>query len=113
HLRAGLDAIGVATRAELIRVTAEDAMRAASALGGAGEPPRHIELAAAERAVVELVLEGLGNAEIAGRRGVSVRTIANQLTKIYRKVGVRDRHELIHRMTGAGRGSSVPPDAAR
>jgi DNA-binding NarL/FixJ family response regulator len=40
------------------------------------------------------VLSGLSNADIAGRRGTAVRTIANQVASIYRKLQVRSRLEL-------------------
>lgn len=49
----------------------------------------------AERDVVELLLEGRTNQEIADLRGRSYRTIANQLAAIYRKLGVASRTELI------------------
>jgi DNA-binding CsgD family transcriptional regulator len=48
----------------------------------------------AEKAVTALAVVGLSNAEIAGARGVSERTIANQLAAIYRKLGVSSRFEL-------------------
>ncbi len=47
-----------------------------------------------ERAVVELVMRGLSNRDIALARGVSVQTTANQLTIAYRKLGVQSRREL-------------------
>ena len=51
-------------------------------------------LTAAERDVLALVREGLSNAEIALRRGRSVRTVANQIASIFAKSGVRSRAEL-------------------
>jgi DNA-binding NarL/FixJ family response regulator len=91
HVRAGLDALGIASRTELIRATTEHAMRQLGhdLPGDAPEP-----LAPAERAVAELAAGGWSNARIAARRRVSVHTIVNQLTNIYRKAGVRDRYEL-------------------
>lgn len=53
-------------------------------------------LTPAEADVARAVLEGKSNQEIATQRGVSLRTIANQLQTIFRKVGVRSRWELIH-----------------
>jgi DNA-binding CsgD family transcriptional regulator len=47
-----------------------------------------------EREIVACVLQGQSNAAIAGTRGTSPRTIANQLAKIYSKLGVRSRREL-------------------
>jgi|HubBroStandDraft_6_1064221.scaffolds.fasta_scaffold175274_2 DNA-binding NarL/FixJ family response regulator len=51
-------------------------------------------LSQAELQIVRLVLQGLSNADIARRRGVSVQTIANQLSVSYRKLGIRSRREL-------------------
>lgn len=52
-------------------------------------------LTAAEREVVTLLLEHLSNAEIAERRGTSLRTVANQVASIFRKLGVQSRSELV------------------
>ena len=52
-------------------------------------------LSAAERAVVELVLDGCTNREIAQRRGASVRTVGSQLEGVYRKLEVGSRTELV------------------
>ena len=47
-----------------------------------------------EREVVDLVGRSLGNRGIARQLGKSEKTIANELTTIYRKVGVSSRAEL-------------------
>jgi DNA-binding CsgD family transcriptional regulator len=52
-------------------------------------------LTASEREVVTGVLRGLNNTELAKLRGVSPRTIANQLAAIYRKLSVSSRTELV------------------
>lgn len=52
----------------------------------------------AERDVVVLVLLGLSNKEVAGRRSCSARTVANQLASAYRKLGVGSRGELVARL---------------
>jgi DNA-binding NarL/FixJ family response regulator len=57
------------------------------------EPPAG-KLTPAERAVCQLALAGLGNRAIAHARGVSERTIANQLQSIYGKFHARGRREL-------------------
>ncbi|HLK36962.1 MAG TPA: helix-turn-helix transcriptional regulator [Polyangiaceae bacterium] len=51
-------------------------------------------LSASERCVAELVLEGRSNNEIAGLRSTSVRTVANQIAAVFRKLNVRSRREL-------------------
>lgn len=60
----------------------------------AGAPPR-LPLSVAEQEVVRLLGEGRSNAEIARVRGTSTRTVANQLTSIFRKSGVHSRFELL------------------
>ncbi len=57
-------------------------------------PVKAAPLTEAEAAVMALVLEGHSNAEIAKRRNVAVRTIANQLASLFKKKGVRSRAEL-------------------
>lgn len=51
-------------------------------------------LSSSEAEIAREILAGRSNAEIARRRGTAVRTIANQIASIYRKVGVRSRLEL-------------------
>lgn len=52
------------------------------------------KLTAAEREVMELIVSGLSNAEVARKRGTAVRTVANQLQSLFRKLGVNSRAEL-------------------
>jgi DNA-binding NarL/FixJ family response regulator len=52
-------------------------------------------LSAAERGVAHALLEGLTNDEIARARRTSVRTVANQVASIFRKLGVRSRSEAV------------------
>lgn len=52
-------------------------------------------LSEAEREVANLVLDGKTNEEIADARRTSVRTVANQLQSIYRKLGIGSRVELV------------------
>jgi DNA-binding NarL/FixJ family response regulator len=64
-------------------------------------PPLPAKLTAAERAVVTLILEGKSNAAIAKARGVAVRTVANQVASILRKLRVGSRSGLLARLTRA------------
>ncbi|MFO0684403.1 MAG: helix-turn-helix transcriptional regulator [Sandaracinus sp.] len=57
-------------------------------------PPSIAALSAAEREVAAAILRGLSNAEIARERGVAVRTVANQVSALFRKLGVGSRAEL-------------------
>ena len=54
-------------------------------------------LTAAEREVVSLLVTGASNAQIAKARRVSVRTIANQVASVLKKLKVGSRTELIAR----------------
>jgi len=49
-----------------------------------------------ERAVAESILTGASNAQIARERRRSVRTVANQIASLFKKLGVRSRLELAH-----------------
>ena len=51
-------------------------------------------LTRSEAEIAGEIMAGHSNAEIARRRGTAVRTIANQVASIYRKLGVRSRLEL-------------------
>jgi DNA-binding NarL/FixJ family response regulator len=52
------------------------------------------DLTAAEQEVATLLLDGRDNAGIAKERGTSLRTTANQVASIFRKLGVSSRAEL-------------------
>jgi DNA-binding CsgD family transcriptional regulator len=56
--------------------------------------PREGELTATERAIADLVAAGHTNHEVAAALSLSPRTVQWNLSKIYRKVGVRSRTEL-------------------
>jgi hypothetical protein len=62
--------------------------------------------------VVNLVAEGIGNRDIARQLGIKENTVKKSLLRIYDKLGVSNRVELVlyaltHR--GAQRRSSLPP----
>ncbi|RMH83545.1 MAG: hypothetical protein D6683_02240 [Actinomyces sp.] len=48
-----------------------------------------------ERAIAELVANGLSNAQIAAERYVSTRTVESHLARIYRKLGISSRSQLV------------------
>lgn len=52
-------------------------------------------LSAAERAIVAGLLSGQRIAAIAHERGTSPRTVGNQISSIYRKLGISSRRELL------------------
>jgi len=67
---------------------------------GAPRPDRHLTrvLPAAELAVIRRLVEGLPYADIAEERGTSTRTIANQITAVFRRLRVSGRNELVQRL---------------
>ena len=70
-----------------------------------GSLPRGAVLTAAETHVVELLAHGYSTSQIAAARGVSYRTVANQLAAIYRRAALNSRAELL------GRAHSAPTTA--
>ena len=62
------------------------------------EKPEIGELSARQREILELVVEGLSNAEIAGRLYLSESTIKQHLRGIYKALGVRNRTEAAKTM---------------
>jgi DNA-binding CsgD family transcriptional regulator len=83
-----------------------------------GFPPPRLGIGSsvttAERAVVEDLLLGLSNAQIARRRRRSERTVANQVAAVLRKMGAGSRGELLAALSGpAAEGAPLaPPNAA-
>jgi DNA-binding NarL/FixJ family response regulator len=59
----------------------------------------------AERGVLALLLAGDSNSTIAARRGTSVRTVANQVASIFKKLGICSRGELHSRSVRVARGA--------
>jgi DNA-binding NarL/FixJ family response regulator len=57
-----------------------------------------------EREILELIAEGLVNARIAHRLGISVKTVSNHVSVIFGKLQVTDRAEMIVRAREAGLG---------
>jgi DNA-binding NarL/FixJ family response regulator len=63
------------------------------------------ELTDRERAVLELVADGMGNASIARRLGLSIKTVRNYLSRIFVKLQIADRTEAAVAARRAGLGS--------
>jgi len=85
HVSAAARKLGAHGRVDLVR-----------ALDGEGGDPEEswAPLSPGERDVARLARTGLSNAEIARARGTSPRTVANQLARIYRKLGMGSRMDL-------------------
>jgi pimeloyl-ACP methyl ester carboxylesterase/DNA-binding CsgD family transcriptional regulator len=71
-----------------------DALKGFLAEDTASQPPA-ASLTAAESAVLELLAQGLGNQAIADRLGKTEKTVRNQLSVIFAKLGVGTRAEAI------------------
>lgn len=77
-----------------------------------GTPSRALsELTQAEAGVLDAVRRGLSNSEIARKRAVSVRTVANQIASLFRKLGAQSRLDLV--LLAAGSTSSPTPCPSR
>jgi DNA-binding CsgD family transcriptional regulator len=69
-----------------------------AAVRGAAQTPE--ELSARERSIARLVAEGRSNKEVAAALFVSPKTVENNLSRIYAKLGVRSRTELAAALRG-------------
>ncbi|MER6044439.1 helix-turn-helix transcriptional regulator, partial [Streptomyces sp. NPDC001856] len=56
--------------------------------------------ASMERQVAALVMEGATNREIAARLFISVKTVEATLTRVYRKLGIRSRVDIVRLAAG-------------
>ena len=65
-----------------------------TALGDAADPPGH-GLTANERCLLEWLAAGRTNAQIAKCANRSDKTVSNQLTRVYTKLGVVNRTEAV------------------
>jgi len=68
------------------------------------ENPKIEDLSARQREILELLVEGLNNAEIAGRLDLSDSTIKQHLRAAYKVLGVRNRTEAAKTMRAHARG---------
>jgi pimeloyl-ACP methyl ester carboxylesterase/DNA-binding CsgD family transcriptional regulator len=59
------------------------------------EDPAFAALSAREREVLDLISEGLSNAEIAGRLSISDKTVRNHISKLFDKLGVWTRAQAM------------------
>jgi DNA-binding CsgD family transcriptional regulator len=74
-----------------------------------GPRGKNEELTATERQICELAVAGLRNAEIAARLFLSRKTVEANLSRAYRKLGVRSRTEMAGRLAPAAEGRPGQP----
>ena len=86
----------------------EVASRAIGFLTGARRdgPTPFPDLTDREREILDLVAEGLDNAAVSRRLGVSPKTVRNHLSNVFTKLQVADRSQAIVRAREAGLGRS-------
>jgi DNA-binding CsgD family transcriptional regulator len=75
--------------------SAVDAVLAAAGVPSAASPPRAGALTVRERAVLDLVADGLTNAAIGRRLGISPKTVNAHLEHAYAKLGVSTRASAV------------------
>jgi DNA-binding NarL/FixJ family response regulator len=75
------------------------------------QPRRHPfpDLTAREREILDLVADGMGNAAIARRLLLAPKTVRNNISMIFGKLGVTDRSEAIARVRDAVRTPTAAP----
>lgn len=75
----------------LVRPTLEPPLREVSSPEAAGLSPREAE-------IVELVRQGLPNASVGEKLFISTKTVESHLYRIYQKLGVKNRVQLVRRL---------------
>jgi DNA-binding NarL/FixJ family response regulator len=104
HMSRAIAKLGVASRASLIQVVLALASRPGAVVTLSGPnaevampsvPAMPAQLTRAQRDVVARVFAGATNAAIARERGVSTRTVENQLAAAMKRLGVTSRASLI------------------
>ncbi|MCA1222112.1 helix-turn-helix transcriptional regulator [Streptomyces sp. 8L] len=96
----GVVPLAARARAELARL---------GALEGGGAAA----LTATETRIAELVTGGASNREVAAKLFISVKTVEGNLSRVYRKIGVRSRTALARAMALSAEATAAPPADAR
>ncbi|HEY1534625.1 MAG TPA: helix-turn-helix transcriptional regulator [Polyangiaceae bacterium] len=69
-------------------------------------------LPTAEREVSRRLIEGFSYKQMSEERGTSVRTIANQVSAVFGRLGVSGRNELVQHLLSASCPQTLPPPAS-
>ena len=78
----------------LHRQAARELRRLGTRVSGAGRRVTRQPLSPRERGIADLVAGGSANKQVAAALFLSPKTVENALTRIYAKVGIRERREL-------------------
>lgn len=96
---------GLAREMSALRDAAERLFETGKRENAASVPPLLVEsrdarerISKRERQVLDGLIGGKSNREISSALGISEKTVKNHLWKIYRKIGVRSRTQLFHRI---------------
>ena len=82
--------------------------------GGAGRSILPLgDLSPRERSVLDGIARGLDNAEIAASLGMSEKTVRNHVTRVFDKIGVQQRYQVIILAREAGLGMTERPAGPR
>jgi DNA-binding CsgD family transcriptional regulator len=82
-------------RTPALAALAERVCEAAGVAPSAGAAPQRREFTPTERTIVSLVADGLTNVQIAHRVGLSAHTVNYHLRKVYRRLRINSRVELV------------------
>jgi DNA-binding NarL/FixJ family response regulator len=85
------------------RISPTALIRRSGLLAAAGVP----ELSDREREILERVASGRNNSEIAGELFLSLKTVQNHVSNIFRKLRVADRAQAVIRAREAGLGGDL------
>jgi DNA-binding NarL/FixJ family response regulator len=85
------DELGAAIRAAARGEAPLAPKAAAELLRDRADPRAHLELTGREREVLELVIGGNSNKQIARRLGIAEKTVKGHLTNLFQRIGVADR----------------------
>lgn len=88
--------------AEGFAANARDELRASGERARSRSPETEFDLTLQEARVANLAAEGSTNTEIAEQLFISRRTVEYHLGKVFRKLGVRSRSQLVHKLAGRG-----------
>ena len=110
--RAGRGAAGSARPAAEERTLAELSIAIRNATAG-GRAPHRPSLTPRQREVLELIVEGLDNAQIASRLGISERTARAHVSSVLERLGVANRTQAAVAAVQRGWVATLLPDAGR
>jgi DNA-binding CsgD family transcriptional regulator len=100
HLRSAVEGFR-ALRASPWEARAEEELRASGETARKREPSSLDQLTPREHQIARLAADGLSNPEIAAQLFLSARTVEHHLSKVFTKLGVASRTELVRRRVAA------------